>query len=119
MLLHTETKGVQPFLFVNGLRLSDLPGLWVLLLREKCFLGAQIKEVQVFPLYVLGDVIDRFPDGIEILQELMAMPNVKMLLGNHEYMMLMTPCPTKSLGTRSAPVADRKGRSMNPTCGLR
>lgn len=39
-------------------------------------------------LYVLGDVIDRFPYGIEILQELMAMPNVKMLLGNHEYMML-------------------------------
>jgi len=39
-------------------------------------------------LYVLGDVIDRFPYGIEILQELMVMPNVKMLLGNHEYMML-------------------------------
>ena len=39
-------------------------------------------------LYVLGDVIDRHPDGIAILQELMSMPNVKMLLGNHEYMML-------------------------------
>ena len=39
-------------------------------------------------LYVLGDVIDRFPYGITILQELMSMPNVKMLLGNHEYMML-------------------------------
>lgn len=39
-------------------------------------------------LYVLGDVIDRNPDGIRILRQLMAMPNVKMLLGNHEHMML-------------------------------
>ena len=39
-------------------------------------------------LYVLGDVIDRNPDGIKILRQLMAMPNVKMLLGNHELMML-------------------------------
>ena len=39
-------------------------------------------------LYVLGDVVDRHPGGIRILRELMAMPNVKMLLGNHEYMML-------------------------------
>ena len=39
-------------------------------------------------LYVLGDVIDRHPHGIALLQRLMDMPNVKMLLGNHEYMML-------------------------------
>lgn len=39
-------------------------------------------------LYVLGDVVDRFPGGIKILRRLMKMPNVKMLLGNHEYMML-------------------------------
>lgn len=39
-------------------------------------------------LYVLGDVIDRYPDGIKILRKLMKMHNVKMLLGNHEYMML-------------------------------
>ena len=39
-------------------------------------------------LYVLGDVIDRHPDGIRILRVLMRMSNVKMLLGNHEYMML-------------------------------
>ena len=38
-------------------------------------------------LYVLGDVVDRNPDGIKILLELMDMPNMKMLLGNHEYMM--------------------------------
>lgn len=39
-------------------------------------------------LYVLGDVIDRHPGGLRILRRLMAMKNVKMLLGNHEYMML-------------------------------
>ena len=39
-------------------------------------------------LYVLGDVIDRYPDGLVILRKLMAMPNVKMILGDHEYMML-------------------------------
>lgn len=39
-------------------------------------------------LYVLGDVIDRFPDGIRILRKLMSMENVRMIMGNHEYMML-------------------------------
>ena len=39
-------------------------------------------------LYILGDVIDRYPDGIRLLWRLMKMPNVKMLIGNHEYMML-------------------------------
>ena len=48
-------------------------------------------------LYVLGDVVDRHPYGIEILQEIMAMANAKMLLGNHEHMMLnaMVPQDTK------------------------
>ena len=39
-------------------------------------------------LYILGDVIDRHPSGIRLLRKIMAMPNAKMLLGNHEYMML-------------------------------
>ena len=39
-------------------------------------------------LYVLGDVVDRYPHGIRLLQRIMAMPNAKMLLGNHEYMLL-------------------------------
>lgn len=48
-------------------------------------------------LYVLGDVIDRNPDGIGILRRIMAMPNANMLLGNHELMMmnaLYYPPPT-------------------------
>ncbi len=48
----------------------------------------QIDLRQEDTLYILGDVIDRNPDGIRILRQLMAMPNVIMLLGNHESMML-------------------------------
>lgn len=37
-------------------------------------------------LYILGDVVDRGPDGVKILRFVMDVPNIKMLLGNHEYM---------------------------------
>lgn len=57
-------------------------------------------------LYVLGDVIDRHKDGLRILRQLMAMPNVKMLLGNHEYMML------RALGRPYDDYAD-DGRALN------
>ncbi len=39
-------------------------------------------------LYILGDVVDRYPQGIKILRRIMKMPNATMLIGNHEYMML-------------------------------
>lgn len=39
-------------------------------------------------LYVLGDVIDRGPNGISILRDIMQRKNVKMLMGNHEMMMI-------------------------------
>lgn len=35
-------------------------------------------------LYVLGDVIDRGPDGVKILRDMMVRPNVAPILGNHE-----------------------------------
>jgi len=50
-----------------------------------------MKQINLQPedtLYVLGDVIDRHPHGGRILRQLMNMPNVQMILGNHEYMML-------------------------------
>lgn len=49
---------------------------------------AQINLQAEDTLYVLGDVIDRYPDGIKILRRIMQMPNAKMLIGNHEYMLL-------------------------------
>ena len=39
-------------------------------------------------LYILGDVIDRGPDGIEILLDIMKRENVTLLMGNHEKMMI-------------------------------
>ena len=39
-------------------------------------------------LFVLGDAIDRGPDGIKILKTIMKMDNVKMFLGNHELLMM-------------------------------
>lgn len=41
-------------------------------------------------MIVIGDVIDRNPHGIEILQDIMRRPNVIFLRGNHEQMMLDT-----------------------------
>lgn len=39
-------------------------------------------------LYVLGDVVDRGPEPIRVLQDMMLRPNVYPILGNHEYMAL-------------------------------
>ena len=55
---------------------------------------AMLKKIQFSKedtLILLGDVIDRRPDGIALLLEIMEMPNVIML--NHEYMMLQYLSP--------------------------
>lgn len=39
-------------------------------------------------LYIIGDVIDRGPDGADLLWEVMHTGNIHMLMGNHEIMML-------------------------------
>ena len=54
----------------------------------------QINLCEDDEIYILGDVVDRHPGGIHILQRIMKMPNAHMLLGNHEYMMLRAlGCP--------------------------
>ena len=40
-------------------------------------------------LYILGDVIDRGPDGIKILKWMMSQHNVQLILGNHEAMQFL------------------------------
>lgn len=37
-------------------------------------------------LYILGDVVDRGPEPIKVLQDMMCRPNVHPVLGNHDYM---------------------------------
>lgn len=39
-------------------------------------------------LYIIGDVVDRGPHGIELLQEIRKSENIQLLLGNHEHMMI-------------------------------
>ena len=64
--------------------LSDIHG------NERRF-NSILRQIDLQPndvIYVLGDVIDRHPGGIRILRRIMAADNIKMVLGNHEYMML-------------------------------
>lgn len=64
--------------------MSDIHG-------NKSRFEAMLKKInfsQNDTLYILGDVIDRGPDGIAILQRIMETPNIKMILGNHEHMMI-------------------------------
>lgn len=67
----------------------------------------QIQLTHEDTLYVLGDVIDRHAHGLLILRRLMKMENVRMILGNHEYMML------QAIGTPGVPsTASLKGLSL-------
>lgn len=43
-------------------------------------------------LYILGDVVDRGPEPIRLLQEIMHSTNVHLLMGNHEDMFLNSAC---------------------------
>ena len=38
-------------------------------------------------LYVLGDVVDRGPEPIRVLRDMMNRPNVIFILGNHDFIM--------------------------------
>ena len=41
-------------------------------------------------MYILGDVIDRGPDGLQLILDIMERRNMELFLGNHELMMLNT-----------------------------
>lgn len=62
--------------------MSDLHGEYekYLAMLEK------IKFSQEDTLYLLGDLVDRGPEPVKILQDIMQRPNVYPLMGNHEVM---------------------------------
>ncbi len=66
--------------------ISDLHGL------KLAHLQALLAKAQFSDndwLYILGDVIDRQNDGgVEVLQWLLTQPNVQLLMGNHEVLLL-------------------------------
>ncbi|MBQ8000288.1 MAG: metallophosphoesterase [Ruminococcus sp.] len=60
-------------------------------------------------LYVLGDCIDRGSDGLKLIRFIMTQPNITLLLGNHEAMLLdnrllfegdRIPCASELYGER-------------------
>ena len=61
--------------------MSDIHGC---LEKYRCMLEV-IELAPEDTLYVLGDVIDRGPDGVGILQDMMGRANVIPILGNHEF----------------------------------
>lgn len=64
--------------------MSDIHGCEV---RYKNILK-QIRLKSDDHLYILGDVIDRGPNGLGILRDTMKRDNITLLLGNHEHMMM-------------------------------
>ena len=59
---------------------SDIHGRY----DKWCALLAALDLKPTDTLYVLGDVIDRGPDGIKVLQDMAQRLNVITILGNHE-----------------------------------
>ena len=70
---------------------------------ERDFFLEMLKQIQFSPedhLYILGDVIDRGTGSVDLLEQIMAAPNMTMLLGNHEQMCLSTLGPHNEFGAR-------------------
>lgn len=64
--------------------MSDIHGL-----SERFF--EMIKKIQLKEedhVYVIGDVVDRGPDGVQLLQYIKEQANFTLIMGNHELMML-------------------------------
>ena len=77
--------------------MSDLHG-------EEDRFHAMLEKIQFSgqdTLYIIGDVIDRSPGGVDLLLEIMAADNIHMLLGNHEQMCLDTLGPNNVYGSRA------------------
>ena len=53
-------------------------------------------------MYVIGDVIDRGPEPIELLLYILSQPNIHLLIGNHEHMMMTGTTRTLHCGGRTA-----------------
>lgn len=88
--------------------LSDIHGN----LRRYESMLEQIDLQATDTLYILGDVIDRHPGGIRLLRRIMEMPNARMLLGNHEYMMM------RALGAPYDGASDILGKSREDLIAL-
>lgn len=64
--------------------ISDIHGCY----KEYKELLEKIHFEETDELYVLGDVVDRGPEPMKVLQDMMLRPNVYPILGNHDYVAL-------------------------------
>jgi len=74
--------------------ISDLHGQFVLLQ----LLLERINFTEEDDLYILGDIMDRGPNSIDIYYFVRSMPNIHMLKGNHEIMMYQSLQKSLELG---------------------
>lgn len=65
--------------------ISDIHGCY----NEYKALLSKINFTDDDELYILGDAMDRGPEPIKVILDLMARPNVTYIVGNHDYMMLL------------------------------
>lgn len=66
--------------------LSDLHGDWI----HFRLMLLKIRFSRADHLYILGDVVDRGPHGIRLLQFIRQQENMTLLLGNHDLMLLQS-----------------------------
>lgn len=64
--------------------MSDIHGQYDLFCKMMVKIGFSKEDT----LYILGDVVDRGPDGCLLLSEIFQSENIKLILGNNEAMML-------------------------------
>ena len=62
---------------------SDIHGCY----RQYQALLEKIQFSEQDELYILGDVVDRGPEPIRVMQDIMKRPNVIFILGNHDFIM--------------------------------
>ena len=90
---------------------SDLHGYPLSKLQTKL---KEIEFDQNDHLYILGDCIDRGTDGLQLIQWIMTQPNITLLLGNHEAMLLDNSFLFDGIPIFS--VLDLKGEQRNMYC---
>jgi len=73
--------------------MSDIHGAYDAFMELLELIGLSDKDT----LYILGDVIDRGPKGVELLQYIKDRPNMRLILGNHEYMCLKYFAPVMDM----------------------
>lgn len=63
-------------------------------------------------LYIIGDVVDRGPDVVPLLEDIMARRNVRLLAGNHEYVGLRVLGEICKKGGLTTPLDDLSAAAL-------